>query len=127
MPAHATRHSFLSRYSVNVASLSELEDPIGRVLPDLVSKSSVSSNGGAAKASNAGTMAASAAAPTNPALESITRKDVVGALKSLMVAAGLPMSMDQERLAESVMQLKTSMAEERCGSIFISVDLIWLF
>ncbi len=126
VPAHATRHSILSRYSVNVASLSELEDPIGRVLPDLVSKSSLSSNGGAAKASNAGSMAVSAAAPSTPALESITRKDVVGALKSLMVAAGLPMSMDQERLAESVMQLKSSMAEERCGSIFVAFDSILL-
>jgi hypothetical protein len=47
-------------------------------------------------------------------LQSITRKDVIGALKSLMVAAGLPMSMDQEKLVETVMQLKASMAEERC-------------
>ena len=104
------RRSQLRRYSVNATSLSELEDPVGRALPDSGSKSSLSASAGAAKTSNSGSAAVAMPAP---ALESITRKDVVGALKSLMVAAGLPMTMDQERLAESVMQLKATMAEER--------------
>lgn len=116
------RRSLLRRYSVNATSLSELEDPVGRVLPDSVSKSSLPASGGAAKTSNSGSAAVATPAP---ALESITRKDVVGALKSLMVAAGLPMTMDQERLAESVMQLKATMAEERYGlHIVISLTLL---
>ena len=108
---------FLRRYSVNVASLSELDDHAGRALTDSAPKSTLSASGAAAKTSNAASAAATSAATLSPALESITRKDVVGALKSLMVAAGLPMSMDQERLAESIMQLKASVAEERCSCI----------
>ncbi len=73
-----------------------------------------------AKTTGSGVNIASAATTPVPAVESITRKDVVGALKSLMVAAGLPMSMDQEKLAESVMQLKASMAEERFVSIAVT-------
>ena len=72
------------------------------------------------KTSGSGVNTASAATTPVPVVESITRKDVVGALKSLMVAAGLPMSMDQEKLAESVMQLKASMAEERFVSIAVT-------
>jgi 3-oxoacyl-ACP reductase-like protein len=110
---------FLRRYSVNVASLSELDDHAGRALTDSAPKSTLSASGAAAKTSTAASAAATSAATLSPALESITRKDVVGALKSLMVAAGLPMSMDQERLAESIMQLKASVAEERCSCIML--------
>jgi hypothetical protein len=85
-------------------------------LSDSVVKGGLSLSGGSAKPVN-GSSAVTASAAAAPAVESITRKDVVGALKSLMVAAGLPMSMDQEKLAESVMQLKASIAEERCGGM----------
>jgi hypothetical protein len=44
-----------------------------------------------------------------------------------MVAAGLPMSMDQEKLAESVMQLKASMAEERFASFPFAVATLHFF
>jgi hypothetical protein len=90
--------------------MNEAEDPLARPSSDVISKGSLAVSGGASRTSATASPASShASAP-----ESITRKDVIGALKSLMVAAGLPMSMDQEKLVETVMQLKASMAEERC-------------
>jgi hypothetical protein len=97
--------------------LSELEDSAGKALSDSAQKGLMPSNAAAAKPTSATTVKATVAVAAAPAVESITRKDVIGALKSLMVAAGLPMSMDQERLAESVMQLKASIAEERCDNM----------
>ena len=111
---------------MDAASSCEVDDPIGRSLADVAPKSNLLS-AAAVKASNSGVNTASAASTPAPAVESITRKDVVGALKSLMVAAGLPMSMDQEKLAESVMQLKASMAEERFASFPFAVATLHFF
>ncbi len=102
---------------MNAASLNELEDAAGRSLSEPVQKGTMPLGGGAAKPVSAVSANATVPVTAAPAIESITRKDVIGALKSLMVAAGLPMSMDQERLAESVMQLKASIAEERCSNV----------
>jgi hypothetical protein len=98
---------------VNAASLTEFEDSPGRAPFDSVHTGVIPLGAAAAKPAFTGSASAAVAVASPPAVECITRKDVVGALKSLMVAAGLPMSMDQEKLAESVMQLKASIAEER--------------